>query len=63
MVHPYNDSRIGTADILIERCFSMLEKTQYKNFEKMTSELLKVPRSEGKDKLKAEKAAKKRKKS
>ena len=41
----------------------MLEKTEYKNFEKMTTELLKVPHSEIKVKLDAEKAAKKRKKS
>jgi hypothetical protein len=37
--------------------------TQYKRFEKMVTTLLKVPHSEIKEKLEAEKAAKKRKKS
>ena len=41
----------------------MLGKTEYKKFEKMTSELLKVSHSEIKQRLDAEKAAKKRKKS
>ena len=41
----------------------MRVKTEYDNFEKLTSMVLKVPHSEIKAKLEAEKQAKKRKKS